>query len=155
MLETQVPRVAYLLLGREYGVWTGARSSPVLVVVRTTQETAGKCWADTAGYWIQEGEDEEAEFLKAAIIQSHDCVYHLRICANLGLMNAIDYWHPPWQLWNALTPKQAGLVWDFLKLSAYPTLTIVLLKKKSTQVQVVYRWEHLKVARGMSIFVGR
>ena len=23
------------------------------------------------------------------------------------------YWHPPWQLWNALTPKQAGLVWIF------------------------------------------
>ena len=22
-------------------------------------------------------------------------------------------WHPPWQLWNALTPKQTGLVWTF------------------------------------------
>ena len=28
------------------------------------------------------------EFLKAAIIQSHDCAQYLRICANVGLINA-------------------------------------------------------------------
>ena len=29
-----------------------------------------------------------AEFLKAAIMQSHDCANFLRFCANFGLMNA-------------------------------------------------------------------
>ena len=29
-----------------------------------------------------------AEFIKAAIMQSHDCAKYLRICSNLGLMNA-------------------------------------------------------------------
>ena len=28
-----------------------------------------------------------AEFLKAAIMQSHNCVKYSRICANFGLMN--------------------------------------------------------------------
>ena len=27
-----------------------------------------------------------------------------------------QYWYPPWQLWNALKPKRAGLVQNFFKL---------------------------------------
>ena len=34
---------------------------------------------------MDKGKYSNSEFLKAAIMQSHDCAKYLRICANLGL----------------------------------------------------------------------
>ena len=45
--------------------------------------------------------------------------YNLISLISHCLLTTHKIWHPPWQLWPALTPKQAGLVWTFFKIGIH------------------------------------